>query len=132
MRKVIFIGIGGILGALLRYGMKGISLFGLQSVPLNILIINVTGAFILALIMTLLPNVKGIAEEIRSGVTVGVLGAYTTFSTLCRETVGLLQNSGYFSAGLYMFASITLGLGAAWLGAGLARRAGSKRRKEKH
>ena len=130
MRKYAFIGVGGLLGALLRYGMKGMPLFGLQSIPINILIINVTGAFILALIMTLLPKIRGIAEEIKSGFTVGVLGAYTTFSTLCGETVELVRNSGYFTAGLYMFASITLGLGAAWLGGAIARKAGSRTNKE--
>ena len=53
MRKYIIIGCGGFLGAILRYLIKGIQIYNYhENVPLNTLIINVTGTFILTLVLT--------------------------------------------------------------------------------
>lgn len=127
MRKYIYIGCGSFIGAVLRYLIKGIQIYNYhENVPLNTLFINILGAFIMAFILTIAFEVWTFDSDIRLGVTTGFLGAFTTFSTLCKETVGLMQNGDYFSAISYMTVSVMLGLGAAYLGIVVAREVGSK------
>jgi fluoride exporter len=122
MRKYSFIMIGGALGAVLRLAAKNISIGQYNGgFPLNTLIINITGSFVLALFLTLSYEVFEIDADIRLGISTGFLGAYTTFSTLCKEAVILILNREYITAVSYLTASIVLGLAAAYLGVVLAR-----------
>lgn len=124
MRKYIFIGIGGFLGAIARYAFKGVHVLNyLESLPVNTLMINVTGSFILAVVLTIAFEVSGFDADIRVGIAAGFLGAFTTFSTLCKETVGLINQGEYFSAITYMTVSIMLGLAAVYMGFVVAREA---------
>lgn len=123
MRKYVFIGLGSFIGAVLRYLVKSIPISdSLGGFPLNTLIINVAGAFALAFILTAALEIWDISPDIRSGVTIGLLGAFTTFSTLCKETAALITAQAYFSAGLYIVVSVLSGLGAAYIGVALARK----------
>lgn len=127
MRKYIFIGLGSFLGAVLRYLIKGIKIYNYhENVPLNTLMINVSGAFLLALILTIAFEVWKFDSDVRLGIATGLMGAFTTFSTMCKETVGLLQSGYYFSAISYITVSTMLGLGAAYFGIVLAREIGCK------
>lgn len=127
MRKYIYIGIGGFLGAILRFLTKNIPIYSYhENVPLNTLFINVTGCFILALVLTVAFEIWKFDAEIRLGIGTGFLGAYTTFSTLCRETSELLFKGYYFSAVSYITISVLLGLAAVYFGVVLAREAASK------
>jgi len=126
MRKYIFIGCGSFAGAALRYLAKGIQICNYHgNVPLNTLLINVLGALIIAFISTIAYEVWAFDSDVRLGLTTGLLGAFTTFSTLCKETVGLLQDGCYFSAISYMTISVMLGLASAYFGVVLARKIGS-------
>lgn len=131
MRKYIYIGCGGFTGAILRYLIEQIRLQNYhENIPLNTLFINVSGAFLLAFILTIAFEVWEMDSDIRLGITTGFLGAYTTFSTLCKETVMLLRGGEYLSAISYITASAMLGLGASYLGVVLARKTGSLKRKK--
>ncbi|HEX2944985.1 MAG TPA: fluoride efflux transporter CrcB [Clostridia bacterium] len=122
MRKYIFIGIGGFLGAILRFLTKSVPIYNYhENVPLNTLVINVSGCFVLALLLTVAFEIWEFDAEIRLGIGTGFLGAYTTFSTLCRETTELLFKGYYFSAVSYITISVVLGLAAVYLGVVLAR-----------
>lgn len=122
MRKYILISVGGILGAVLRYLIKGIPIYHYhENVPLNTLFINITGSFILALILTVAFEVWEFNADIRLGIVTGFLGAFTTFSTLCKETVALLYQGDYFSAISYITVSSMVGIAAAYFGIILAR-----------
>lgn len=122
MRKYIYIGCGGFAGAILRFLIKGIRLYNYhENVPLNTLFVNVLGAFLMAFLLTLAFEVWSFDADIRLGLTTGFLGAFTTFSTLCKETVGLLRSGDYFSAISYLTVSTVLGLGAAYFGSVIAR-----------
>jgi len=124
MRKYAYIMIGGALGAVLRLAVKSISTGQYQErFPINTLIINITGTFILALFLTISLEVLEVGADIRLGISTGFLGAYTTFSTLCKETVMLILNSDYITAVSYLTASTLMGLAAAYLGVVLARKA---------
>jgi fluoride exporter len=122
MRKYIFIGSGGILGALLRYYIKNMNIYHYNgAIPLNTLIINITGSFVLALILTIALEIYEFDSDIRLGIGTGFLGAYTTFSTMCKEAVLLISSGYYYSAISYITVSTILGLGAAYLGVLIAR-----------
>jgi CrcB protein len=83
--------IGGALGAMLRLAVKNISIGQYQgSFPLNTLIINISGSFVLAFFLTMTLEFFEFDADVRLGISTGFLGAYTTFSTLCRESVLLL------------------------------------------
>lgn len=127
MRKYVFISIGGVLGAILRYWFKGVQITNYhENFPLNTFIINITGSFILALVLTSASEVWKFDSNIRIGIAVGFLGALTTFSTLCKETAGLLYSGDYFPAISYIAASTLAGLAAAYYGMILARKVVSK------
>lgn len=132
MRKYIFIGCGSFFGAVLRVLIRNLHIphyYGI--IPLNTLFINLTGTFLIALLFTVAYQVWNFDSDIRLGLTTGFLGAFTTFSTLCKEAAGLLQEGHYITAMVYLAGSILLGLGAAYLGALLARGIGSRIKKTK-
>ena len=131
MRKYLFVGCGGFLGALLRYWVKGLSLGQLPEViPLHTLGINVLGAFLIALISTVAYEVWEFDGDLRLGLTTGLLGAFTTFSTLCKETVNLWRAGEENLALSYVGLSISLGLLAAFAGVVLARGLGLLRQRD--
>lgn len=122
MRKYVFIGLGGILGTFLRYYIRNIQIYHYhENIPINTLAINVLGSFILALILTVAFEIWEINANLRLGIATGFLGAFTTFSTLCKETVELMHAGDYFSAISYITVSTVLGLVAAYFGIILAR-----------
>lgn len=124
MRKYSYILIGGALGAALRLVIKNIQIKNYhENIPLNTLIINISGSFLLALFLTVAFEVMEVDADIRLGVSTGFLGAFTTFSTLCKETVALMASGEYFSAISYITVSTMLGLSAAYFGIVLAREA---------
>ena len=122
MKKCLYIGIFGFFGAILRYFIKNIHIYHYKEiVPINTILINVTGSFLLALILTIALEVWNIKEEIRLGIATGFLGAFTTFSTLCKDAVTLISKGLYFSALSYVTISTLLGLCAAYFGIVIAR-----------
>ncbi len=124
MRKCLYIMAGGALGAVSRVAVKNLNIAGyLGSFPLNTLIINVTGSFVLALFLTLTLDVFEFDADLRLAVSTGFLGGYTTFSTLCKETAVLISGGMYGIAGLYIAASTLLGFAAAFAGVVAARAA---------
>lgn len=122
MKRYVLIGLGGALGAVSRFLIKGMNLGYHGKFPLNTLIINISGSLILAFILTVALEIWSFDEDVRLGIATGFIGAYTTFSTLCKETVLLAQQGFFFYAVLYVAVSTALGLLAAYLGMIVARR----------
>jgi len=132
VKKYIYIGAGGFLGAILRFLIESSYIFNfMENIPLNTLLINITGSFLLALILTIFIYFQEIKENIRLGITIGFLGAFTTFSTMCKEVVNLMIKRYYISAIFYLTLSTILGLVAAYLGVIVARKIYQKVFKEK-
>jgi len=73
-------------------------------------IINVTGAFILSLITRLLPSRLPVSEDVVIGMSVGLVGSFTTFSTFTFETLHVYQSGHSVLALTYILASLGLGL----------------------
>jgi CrcB protein len=127
VRKWLFIGGGSFIGAVLRYRILNFdSKNTAHMLPVDTLFINVLGAFALALFLTVMFDVWAIDHDIRHGVSAGLLGAFTTFSTLCKDAAVLLHSKEYFAAAVYLFLSTVLGLCAAGLGFFLARAIAAK------
>ncbi|WMJ86397.1 fluoride efflux transporter CrcB [Anaerocolumna sp. MB42-C2] len=122
MRKYIFISLGGVFGAVLRYIIRNIPTdYYSGNIPLNTLAINIIGSFVLALVLTGANEVFKLGADLKLGITTGFIGAFTTFSTLCKETVSLLSKGAYLSAFSYVTLSALLGITAAYLGVVLER-----------
>ena len=116
-RRIIAVLCGGFCGTIARYLL---SLF-IQSHlgkawPYDILLINVTGAFLLALITTLADATILIGPTRRLFINVGFLGAYTTFSSLALGDVLLFSAGQWLPALLYLTASLVGGMLAVLLG----------------
>jgi fluoride exporter len=117
VREVAAVAAGGAIGATLRWGI-GTWIVGRTGpgFPWHTMLINVAGAFLIGVLMALSIERGAISGDWRLFLGTGVLGGFTTFSTLSYESIALMQ-SGLWTAGLAnMFGSGALGLAAAWLG----------------
>jgi CrcB protein len=117
---ILMIAFGGAFGAVARYGLSGWvqSLLG-TTFPMGTLVVNVLGSFVLGLSLLLFESLAWSAE-LRTLVTIGFLGAFTTFSTFSYEAVVLLEGGEWARGGLYMGGSLLLGLAGILGGMALA------------
>ncbi|WP_066065122.1 fluoride efflux transporter CrcB [Neobacillus soli] len=113
---MLFVGIGGIFGAISRFLLgKWITSKSSSSLPFGTWIINISGSFVLGFLAVLhLGN--GIPDWIWLLCGIGFLGAFTTFSTFGYETIQLLQKRDRRQAVIYVSSSVVLGVLVAWLG----------------
>jgi len=111
------VALGGALGALGRYVLSTwIANRGNYLFPWGTFVVNILGCFLLGLIYVLGTEKLLINPQLRSMITVGFLGAFTTFSTFSLEAFNLLRNGEVIMALLYIFGSIAVGLIGVWLG----------------
>jgi CrcB protein len=120
--QYFWIGLGGLLGANARYILQqwAAGRWG-ADFPYGTLLANVSGSFVLAFFMTLATGRLPVSPELRLFVAVGFLGGFTTFSSFSLETLRLMEQGGWWPAGLNFLGNTVLGLGAALLGIFLAR-----------
>ena len=120
--KLLIIGIGGFLGAILRYSISGWihKLFG-SGMPYGTLAVNILGSFILGFFLFYSEDRQSFSPLWRSFIAVGIIGALTTFSTFSYETFALLQESLFSRAILNISMNLFLTLVAVWSGMSLAR-----------
>ncbi len=120
--RMLAVGAGGFIGACLRWGLARWAerLWG-GHFPVGTLAVNTLGCLALGVVMGAVENSEAFSEETRLFLAVGVLGAFTTFSTFGYETLRLMRDG---QAGLALgnaLANVLLGLGAVWLGWALVR-----------
>lgn len=122
MRAALAVGIGGALGALARYGL-GVLVTDRAGAgfPWATFLVNVSGAFALGLLFVMLTEAVEVAPWLRAGLTVGFLGAYTTFSTLALDTVLLAEDGRWPAAALNALGSVGAGLLAVLAGLAVGR-----------
>ena len=111
------VGAGGFLGALCRMGVAAAAahLFG-RGFPVGTLLINVSGSFALGWFLARVARGWPVPEPVQLAVTVGFLGAYTTFSTYMYESDSLLRAQDFTRAAAYVLGSVVLGLVCVRLG----------------
>jgi CrcB protein len=119
--KYVVVGVGGFLGAIARYSL-GTYIGGRYGVrfPLGTFVINVSGSFLIGLILTLLARTTA-STYWRYLIPIGFLGAYTTFSTFEFETLRAIQDGQLMTGFLNVALSLVAGFIAVWVGAELGR-----------
>ena len=114
---------GGAFGSLARYVAGAIitARFG-SRFPVGTLVINVSGSFVIGLLLTLFLERYSGGFDWRPLVVTGFLGGYTTFSSFEWETYFAARSGAPWLGALYVMSSVGLGYVAVWLGALLARK----------
>jgi CrcB protein len=118
MSKILIIGLGGSIGAILRYLISGYVQHLSKSIgfPYGTLFVNIFGCFIIGMLFHLSDTHGVFSSQSRSLIFIGILGSFTTFSTFGNETMNLFSESENLMASANIVAHIVLGLGAVWLG----------------
>jgi CrcB protein len=118
MRNLFIIGMGGFCGAILRYMVSGGIQRWSQSVdfPFGTLAVNLIGCLIIGMLSRLDEVRSVLSPEMRFFIMIGLLGAFTTYSTFSNEAMNLINDQRFQSALLYVGTHVVLGLAAVLLG----------------
>jgi CrcB protein len=121
MGTVFAVGVGGGLGALLRYYVAGLVQPAGYLFNWGIFFVNVSGGFVMGMIVEGSALRFNLSPDLRSFLTVGILGGYTTFSTFSLDSALLLQRGEYLQAAGYITGSVVLSIFALFAGLWLIR-----------
>jgi CrcB protein len=114
LKQCLVVGAGGFFGAMARFLVNtGVTSRYGNSFPWATFVINISGSFILGLMATLIVSKVLTNPNWRLGVTIGFVGAYTTFSTFEYESA---QFGVSWLALANLIGSVVVGYGAVWLG----------------
>ena len=122
MQQLLAIAGGGALGAIFRFGLSNSvhRILG-RDFPYGTLVVNTVGSLLMGLCFVLLVERMAVSAEWRSAILVGLLGAFTTFSTFSFETLALFNAGAPIKALVNIMMSVMLCLLATWLGMTLGR-----------
>jgi fluoride exporter len=117
VRELAAVAAGGAIGATLRWAI-GVWVMSRTSsgFPWHTMFVNLSGAFLIGVLMAFSVEKGALSGDWRLFLGTGILGGFTTFSTLSYESIALMQDGLWSQGILNMFASAALGLIAAWLG----------------
>jgi CrcB protein len=117
MSIYIAIAFGGSLGAVCRYWVSTSTTRWLgDGFPYGTLTVNIIGSIVIGFLTILLADRLNVSEEVRLGLIVGFLGAFTTFSTFALDTVYLIDNGAILKTVLYGLVSVILSVLGVWAG----------------
>lgn len=125
MKKVIWIGVAGAVGAILRV-MVSYLFSSMSGLPLSTLMVNLVGTFLLCLCAAGLLTKLNVKQDLQDILMTGFLGSFTTFSAISIETVELVEGGQLTLALLYSGLSIVGGLAVGTLGFYLGGKKGYK------
>jgi fluoride exporter len=122
MRAILFVGIGGGFGSMLRYM---ISLFIGRHVPIvfpvGTFLVNISGCFLIGVFYSLATKYTGLDPEWRLFLITGICGGYTTFSTFSYDGLILIKQGSTISFMIYAIGSVVIGLLATFAGAAILK-----------
>jgi fluoride exporter len=119
---LLAVALGGALGSLARYFVAGaVQPAASPGFPWGIFVVNISGGFLMGIIVELSALKLSLAPEMRAFLTVGILGGYTTFSTFSLDSALLIQRGQWTSAAAYMVGSTVLSVLALFSGLWLVR-----------
>jgi len=118
------VGAGGAIGAMARHGISRIALktFG-PNFPWGTFIANIAGSFLMGVLIVWLTTREPVSPSLRAFLSVGILGAFTTFSTFSLDTIMLFRDKAYLAGSGYLLGSVVLSLAGLLLGLTLAKAA---------
>jgi CrcB protein len=99
---ILYIALGGMTGTLARLGIDRL----IPGRPAT-LVVNLTGSLVLGFIVHYVTRSGAVSPDIRSALTIGFCGAYTTMSTFSYESLALIVQGQYGRAALYMAVTIS-------------------------
>ena len=122
MNMIVAIAIGGAAGAVGRYFVT----LGMASIlgpgfPWGTIVVNIGGSLIMGVLVHVMATSWTVSPDVRAFMTVGVLGAFTTFSTFSLDAVTLYERGQIGLAAIYVIVSVAAAVGALVLGLKLAR-----------
>lgn len=115
MLNCLAVGLGGFIGAVLRYLISLIPIKNPESFPINTFIINIIGAFAIGCLAFATSKNENIDPKLLLFLKVGICGGFTTFSTFSLETAELIKSGSVVIAIIYVIASIVIGVLAVML-----------------
>jgi CrcB protein len=122
LRQVLVIAAGGAIGAVLRFWVSmAVHAWLGRGFPYGTLAVNVLGSLAMGFLFVLLVERAALGAEWRAFLLVGLLGAFTTFSTFSIETLNLIEQAAYGKALTNTLVSVVACVAAAWVGVVLAR-----------
>ena len=115
------VGSGGFIGAVLRYGLSGFvqRRMPLSTFPYGTLVVNMLGCLVIGVLAGLVESRQLFHPEFRRFVLIGLLGAFTTYSTFGYETFEMIRDAEPLRAAASVSVHVVLGLALVWAGYGL-------------
>lgn len=117
MNMTVAIAAGGAFGALFRYWMSiGVHRFAGTDFPYGTLSVNVLGSLLMGALYVLFIERMDLDPVWRGALLIGLLGAFTTFSTFSVETLNLVESGQLTRAAVNVFSSVIFCIAACWIG----------------
>lgn len=113
MQTILAVGAGGFLGAVARHLLVSrigqvLGPNGIAGLPVGILAVNILGSLLMGMLVSALALAWSPPAALRALLSVGVLGAFTTFSTFSLEAVTLIERGAWSQAAVYVLGSVLL------------------------
>lgn len=122
LKNIFFVGLGGGIGSIARYlCQKYFYEFHPHTFPFGTFLVNIFGCFLIGVFFALSEKGNVLTPEWRLFLTTGICGGFTTFSAFAYENVILLKTGNVLYFGLYIAASVVLGIAATFAGIALLK-----------
>jgi len=118
---VLVVGLGGAVGAILRWWVGVLMSHLLAPVFLGTLVVNLVGSFLVGVLLIWFQGKLPINDVLRTGIVVGLLGGFTTYSAFSMETVNMMMAGFYGRASAYVVVTVAVCLMGTWAGVMLGR-----------
>jgi CrcB protein len=117
VKEFVAVAVGGAVGAVSRYSVYLLAAHYIgRHFPYATLIVNILGSLIMGMFIEMMALVWNVGMEVRLFVVVGILGAFTTFSTFSLDVAVLYERGELWFVAVYVLASVVLSIGALFLG----------------
>ena len=121
MEVAFVVGLGGAVGAVLRWWIGLFMSHFLASASWGTLVVNLIGSFLVGLLLMWFEGKLPVSDVMRTGILVGLLGGFTTYSAFSIETINMIMSGFYGRASAYVAATVAVCLMGTWVGITLGR-----------